>query len=110
MAANARAVDRRCRETGDFGMAKSGREEMDGFADLPWADQKVIVDMRENLIAMDGAANASKGDRSWSAWSQASNYYDASTIRAMAKRESDVRALIESEIKRRVAALGTTTL
>jgi hypothetical protein len=83
--------------------------EMEGFADLPWADQKAIVDMKENLIAMDGAANASKGDRSWSIWSQASNYYDASTIQKMVKREADVRAMVEAEIKRRVAALGATT-
>ena|GEM_PF-4867816 len=78
--------------------------DMDGFADLPWKEQKAIVDLKENLIAMDGAANASKGDRTWRSWSQAENFYDRSTIEAMAKREADVRALIQAEIKNR--ALG----
>lgn len=75
--------------------------DMDGFADLPWKDQKAIVDMRENLIAMDGAANAAKGDRTWRSWSRAERFYDRSTIEAMAKRESEVRALIQEEIRKR---------
>jgi len=79
--------------------------DLDGFADLPWKDQKAIVDLKENLIAMDGAANASKGDRTWRSWGQAGNFYERSTIETMAKREADVRALIEAEIKDRLAKL-----
>ena len=80
--------------------------DMDGFADLPWKDQIAIVDMKENLIAMDGAANASKGDRTWRSWTQASNFYERSTIEAMAKREADVRAIIKAEIENRLAKLS----
>jgi hypothetical protein len=79
--------------------------DMDGFADLPWKDQKAIVDMRENLVAMDGAANASKGDRTWRSWKQADQFYQPTTINDMAKREAEVRALIVQEIGKRLASL-----
>ncbi len=79
--------------------------DMDGFADLPWKDQKAIVDMKENLIAMDGAANASKGDRTWRSWGQASNFYGQTTIENMMKRESEVRAIIQEEIKNRLSKI-----
>jgi hypothetical protein len=80
--------------------------DMDGFADLPWKDQKEIVDMKENLIAMDGSANRSKLDRPWRSWPQASDYYGRSTIEAMVKREAEVRTLIQEEIKKRLADLA----
>lgn len=76
--------------------------DMDGFAELPWKDQKAIVDMKENLIPMDRAANSSKSDRSWKSWPQASNYYERPTIDAMIKREADVRAAILAEIQKRL--------
>ena len=44
--------------------------DMDGFSELLWKDQKAIVDMKENLIAMDEFANRSKGDRTWLSRSQ----------------------------------------
>lgn len=81
--------------------------DMDGFADLPWKDQKAIVDLKENLIAMDGAANASKGDRTWRSWPYARKFYDDATIAAMAKREAAVRDLIQKEIDDRLAKLAT---
>jgi hypothetical protein len=81
--------------------------DMDGFADLPLKDQKDIVNMPDNLVAMDGSANASKQDWSWKSWKNASNYYEQSTIDAMIKREADVRALIEKEIQARLAKLKT---
>ena len=80
--------------------------DMDGFADLPLKDQKEIVNMQENLIGMDGAANASKGDRTWKSWNQASNFYERSTVDAMAKREAEVRKLIQTQIKDRLAKLA----
>ena len=80
--------------------------DLDGFADLPWKDQKAVVDLKENLIAMDGAANASKSDRTWRSWSQASRFYEQATIETMAKREADVRVLIQAEIKDRLAKLA----
>jgi hypothetical protein len=80
--------------------------DMDGFADLLWKDQKAIVDMKENLIAMDGSANASKGDRTWRSWNNASTYYNPDTVAAMAQREANVRAIIQNEIKTRLAKLA----
>jgi hypothetical protein len=76
--------------------------DMEGFAELPWKDQKAIVDMKENLVPMDKYANSSKGDRTWKSWSQASNYYEKSTIDAMIKREVDVRSAILAEIQKRL--------
>lgn len=72
--------------------------DMDGFAELPWKDQKAIVDMRDNLIAMDRSANLSKGDRTWTTWPQASNFYEAETIATMVKREATVRKSIQDAI------------
>lgn len=76
--------------------------EMEGFAELPWKEQKAVADLKENLIAMDGAANKSKLARTWRAWPQASNFYDASTIEAMIRREDEARAFLQAEIKRRL--------
>jgi hypothetical protein len=72
--------------------------EMDGFKDLTLQQQKAIVDMKENLIAMDSAANSSKGDISWRFWRNASSYYDSATIDAMKLREVGVRKLVEDAI------------
>ena len=84
--------------------------DMDGFADLLEADQKAILnDMRENLIAMDSAANGSKLDRTWRSWPQASDFYGPGTIEKMAGREAEVRALIEAEIKKRLARVPVRT-
>jgi hypothetical protein len=80
--------------------------DMDGFADLPLKDQREIVNMQENLIGMDGSANASKGERTWKSWSEASRFYEKSTIDAMAKREADLRALIQAEVKNRLEKLA----
>ncbi|HEV7889718.1 MAG TPA: DUF4157 domain-containing protein [Pyrinomonadaceae bacterium] len=76
--------------------------DMDGFDKLPWKDQKAVVDLKENLIPMDGSANSSKGDRTWTTWPQARNFYGPSTIDAMIKREADVRAAILAEIQKRL--------
>jgi hypothetical protein len=72
--------------------------DMDGFAELTWKQQKSIVDMRQNLIAMDSAANASKGDRSWRAWQYASRFYEQSSIDKMVAEEARVRKLIRDAI------------
>ena len=72
--------------------------DMDGFAELTWKQQKAIVDMKQNLIAMDAAANASKGDRSWRAWQYASRFYEQSAIDKMIAEEARVRKLIKDAI------------
>jgi Domain of unknown function (DUF4157) len=79
--------------------------EMDGFSDLFWKDQKAIVDMRENLIAMDRAANSSKSDWTWRTWPQAPQFYDLEVIKRMADREVMARDLIKREIEKRLAAM-----
>ncbi len=84
--------------------------DMDGFNNLLWNDQKVIVDMKENLIAMDASANASKGDRTWLSWSQSSTFYNSETITKMVKREIDVRAAIQAAIKDRLSKLPARKL
>jgi hypothetical protein len=72
--------------------------EMDGFKELTWRQQKAIVDMKENLIAMDAAANFSKNDVSWVYWKNASSFYDHATIDVMKLREATVRKLIADAI------------
>jgi hypothetical protein len=79
--------------------------DMDGFAELTWKEQKAIVDMKENLIAMDSAANTSKGDRSWRAWTYASRFYEQDSIAKMIAEEARVRELIRKAISaKRTAA------
>jgi hypothetical protein len=78
--------------------------DMDGFAELTWQQQKAIVDMKENLIAMDSAANASKGDRSWRSWKAASRFYEQASIDQMIAEEARVRELIRDAIKAKLPA------
>ena len=78
--------------------------EMDGFKELTWRQQKAIVDMKENLIAMDAAANFSKNDVSWAYWKNASSFYDQATIDAMKLREATIRTLIADAIRDAKAA------
>ena len=84
--------------------------DMDGFRDLPVKDRVEIANMSENLINMDGVANASKNDRSWRAWPQASNFYGPETIEQMKVLESKLRPKIEAEIQRRLAGLQPSKL
>jgi hypothetical protein len=72
--------------------------ELDGFKDLPWKQQKAIVDMRENMIAMDEFANASKNDVAWQFWKGAGRFYDDAVIAVMRTREAAVRDLIKKAI------------
>jgi hypothetical protein len=72
---------------------------MPGFDKLTWEEQIRIVDKSENLAAMDGSANASKGARSWEEWPQASEYYPDPAVRAkMIAKEQELRVKIQSEI------------
>jgi hypothetical protein len=72
--------------------------DMDGFAELTWKQQKTIVDMKQNLVAMDSSANASKGDRSWRAWKSAAHFYEQPAIDKMLVEEARVRKLIRDAI------------
>lgn len=81
--------------------------DMDGFADLTRKQQKEIVHMQKNLIWMDGSANASKGEGTWRSWANASNYYETAGIDNMAEIQTEVRRLIEEEIKNQLNILKT---
>ncbi|WP_188742450.1 hypothetical protein [Agromyces bauzanensis] len=75
---------------------------MKGFDALrPERQLEVVNDIR-NLRAVDAAANASRGDRSWSAWSQAAIYYDPAALARMRSLEDELRGYIEG----RIAALA----
>ena len=77
--------------------------DMDGFRELGVDDRVEIANMTENLINMDGVANASKGQQPWRAWRQASNFYRQDTIDTMRRLDSEVRPKIAAAIKRRLA-------
>jgi hypothetical protein len=77
--------------------------DMDGFGELGVHDRVEVANMSENLINMDGVANASKGQQPWRAWRQASNFYGQDTIDTMRRLDSEVRPRIAAEIKRRLA-------
>ncbi len=72
---------------------------MPGFDKLSWEDQISIVDMSENLKAMDGSANASKGAYSWEEWPNAKEYYPDLNLRnKMIAEEARIRAKIQKAI------------
>jgi hypothetical protein len=79
--------------------------QMDGFDKLSWENQKAVVDLADNLIAMDGPANSSKGDRSWSEWPQSSDFYpDPKVKNDMVARDAALRVKIQAEIARLAAS------
>lgn len=67
-----------------------------GFAKLSWDKQLEIVNRRSNLVPMDGPANFSKGEASWSEWSQQAQKrgYDPIQIQKMI----DLEKVVEKEI------------
>jgi len=76
--------------------------EMEGFQKLRPAERKMLAVRQDNLIAMDASANFSKGRRPWSAWKQASTYYDDATKQAMLADEAKLRTTIQNWIKEQV--------
>ena len=67
--------------------------------DLLTVDDVVdIIDKQKNLIAMDGLANLSKGERAWSEWPQWKNYYDyIATRNRMIATEREVEEEIRED-------------
>src|SRR5262249_1245268 len=76
--------------------------EMDGFQKLKPTERKLLAVRQDNLIAMDGSANFSKGRRPWSAWKQSSTFYDEATKQAMPAEEAKLRTTIQNWIKEQV--------
>jgi hypothetical protein len=60
--------------------------------------ERLLAVRADSLVAMDAAANSSKGERSWAAWRQASFFYSEETIRRMAAQESELFAEMQSWI------------
>jgi hypothetical protein len=78
--------------------------QMEGFKKLSWESQKAVVDMPENLLAMEQRANSSKGDRSWSEWPQWADFYKDPKIKNdMVAREDVLRSKLQTEIARLLA-------
>jgi hypothetical protein len=77
--------------------------QMDGFDKLRPLERQLLAVRADNLVAMDAAANLSKGERSWTAWRQASFFYPAETIEKMAAREAELYKTIQEWITKAVA-------
>ena len=54
--------------------------QMQGFDKLKAIERNALAIRKDNLVLMDASANASKGERGWSAWSQASTFYGPDDI------------------------------
>jgi hypothetical protein len=76
---------------------------MEGFEKLTLAERQQLARGADNLIAMDAAANLSKGERSWLAWRQASAFYPPATIERMGRQEAELYTKIQYWIKETVA-------
>jgi hypothetical protein len=72
--------------------------QMQGFEKLLPGERRLLAVRADNLVAMDAAANLSKGERGWSLWRQASVFYPEATIRRMATLESDLYTEIQKWI------------
>jgi hypothetical protein len=77
--------------------------QLEGFEKLTLAERNHLAVLEKNLVAMDAAANLSKGERSWSLWKQASFFYPSETITKMARREAELLTEIQDWIKGVVA-------
>jgi len=77
--------------------------ELEGFEKLTLLEREHLATLEKNLVAMDAAANLSKGERSWSLWKQASFFYPTETIERMAAREAGLLTEIQDWIKGVVA-------
>ena len=69
-----------------------------GFDKLPESAQLRIINMAENLRAMDGPANSSKGDFKWSEWPNARKFYSLEQIKRMIELEERIEKLIDAAL------------
>jgi hypothetical protein len=77
--------------------ADAANTQMPGLEKL-LPSERLLAVRADSLVAMDAAANSSKGERSWAAWRQASFFYSEETIRRMAAQESELFAEMQSWI------------
>ncbi|HVQ90218.1 MAG TPA: hypothetical protein VMU51_04210, partial [Mycobacteriales bacterium] len=72
---------------------------MDNFVMLPDPEALAILNMAENLVPLNAAANSSKSDWGWAEWPQADFHADAATKAAMIERELALRQQIYDRIQ-----------
>jgi hypothetical protein len=75
--------------------------------ELSWEEQLEIVNMRDNLVAMKGSWNSSKGARPWSEWPQGREYYGPDIANKMITEEQRIEKLIIDEINKKWDAAQT---
>ena len=73
--------------------------EMDGFKDLSWEDQKVILSDPDGLRLMEKSYNSSKGNRSWADWEAGKQIYGEQKWKEMVALERELKGKIERKIK-----------
>jgi hypothetical protein len=82
--------------------------QMTGFASLGPKQRRAVLNFEENLVAMNGKANSSKRNLSWSEWPQWDQWFPPNTPRAEMNRvrsewqqkENRLRIAIQQEIDR----------
>lgn len=75
--------------------------KMDGFNRLPWEKQVEILNLKENLIAMNKSANSSKQGKSWEKWEGWKQFTKDPAIRKrMIEKEADLRVRLQNEINK----------
>ncbi|MFF1867653.1 hypothetical protein [Streptomyces sp. CB03911] len=76
---------------------------LEGFELLTAAERNALAVRRDNLVLMDASANASKGERSWREWRQASYYYvDAADIARWQARDAELTESLQTWVRTRV--------
>jgi hypothetical protein len=81
--------------------------ELDGVVLLSPADREAILNAEENLIAMDGLANSTKGDNPWAEWDGWRQFYsDPNTQIKMVEVESRARKFVLDKIAEALARKG----
>jgi hypothetical protein len=72
---------------------------MDNFVLLPDDVALEILNLAENLVPLNAAANSSKSDWSWADWPQAALHADPATRAALIAREAELREIIYNRIQ-----------
>ncbi|MFJ8579385.1 DUF4157 domain-containing protein [Micromonospora sp. NPDC093277] len=72
--------------------------QMEGFDKLKAIERNALAVRRDNLVLMDASANASKGERSWTAWQQASTFYAPDVVASWAARDAELTKTIQEWI------------
>ena len=76
--------------------------KMKGFNRLPWKKQVEVLNLGENLIAMNKSANASKKDTAWPNWDGWKQFTNDPEVRTrMVQKDAELRVFLQEEINKR---------